>query len=245
MVEALAIDFSDKKNHKALNDGMNHVLELVREKLEAYTEEQQLAVMEGLIKTIPIDPYTDKPLVYKVTEDNFILYSIGRNFTDDGGEYTEFESWRETQQDGDYIFWPVFPEEKIDTLLTMFRHLLEFIISGQLIHHKDYDLVQPVIEHIQAHPQTPLSLTEAARMSSRSPSTVSRLFKKITGRSFKQYQIWFRLNRASQMLESMPNRPVAEIAQDCGFDDPLYFSRTFRKHFGYSPTIHRSQKISG
>jgi AraC-like DNA-binding protein len=140
---------------------------------------------------------------------------------------------------------PVFPEEKIDTLLTMFRHLLEFIISGQLIHHKDYDLVQPVIDHIQAHPQTSLSLSEAARMSGRSPSTVSRLFKKITGRSFKQYQIWFRLNRASRMLELMPNRPVAEIAQECGFDDPLYFSRTFRKHFGYSPSAHRNQKING
>jgi hypothetical protein len=56
---------------------------------------------EGFIKTIPIDPYTDKPLVYKVTEDNFILYSIGRNFTDDGGKYTEFESWKGTQQDGE------------------------------------------------------------------------------------------------------------------------------------------------
>jgi AraC-like DNA-binding protein/ligand-binding sensor protein len=138
---------------------------------------------------------------------------------------------------------PIFPEEKIDTLLSMFRHLLEFIISGRLIHHKDYDLVQPVIEQIQAHPQEQLSLGDAARMSGRSPSTVSRLFKKITGRSFKQYQIWFRLDRASVMLKSMPNRPVAEIAMDCGFDDPLYFSRTFRKHFGHSPTEHRNQAV--
>jgi AraC-like DNA-binding protein/ligand-binding sensor protein len=146
----------------------------------------------------------------------------------------------ELQQE--FLMTPVFAEEKIDTLLSMFRHLLELIISGQLIHHKDYDLVQPVIDQIQANPHIPLSLDEAARMSGRSPSTVSRLFKKITGRSFKQYQVWYRLERASNLLQTMPNRPVTEIAQECGFDDPLYFSRTFRKHFGHSPTIHRSQK---
>jgi AraC-like DNA-binding protein/ligand-binding sensor protein len=155
------------------------------------------------------------------------------------------DQWR-TEQGNDrlqqeFSKTPIFPENKIDTLLSMFRHLLEFIISSQLIHHKDYDLVQPVIDHIQAHPDEQLTLSDAARMSGRSPSTVSRLFKKITGRSFKQYQVWFRLDRASNLLQSMPNRPVAEIAQDCGFDDPLYFSRTFRKHFGHSPTTHRSR----
>lgn len=136
---------------------------------------------------------------------------------------------------------PIFPEEKIDTLLSMFRHLLEFIIGGQLIHHKDYDLVQPVIEHIRNNPTVPLSLEEAACMSGRSASTVSRLFKKTTGRSFKQYQVWFRLERAVNMLETMPNRPVTEIAQECGFNDPLYFSRVFKKHLGCSPTAHRTQ----
>jgi len=134
---------------------------------------------------------------------------------------------------------PTFPEEKIDTLLSMFRHLLEFIIGGQLIRHKDYDLVKPVIEHIHDHPGAELSLEDAARMTGRSPSTVSRLFKKTTGRSFKQYQVWFRLDRAANLLESMLNRPIAEIALDCGFDDPLYFSRTFRKHKGCSPTEYR------
>jgi AraC-like DNA-binding protein len=140
---------------------------------------------------------------------------------------------------------PTFPEEKIDTLLSMFRHLLEFIIGGHLIQHKDYDLVKPVIEHIHTHPGDELSLESAARMAGRSPSTVSRLFKKTTGRSFKQYQVWFRLDRAANMLESTPNRPVAEIAQDCGFDDPLYFSRVFRKHKECSPSEYRSRTGAG
>jgi len=136
----------------------------------------------------------------------------------------------------------VFPEEKIEVLLAMLRQLLELIIRSQLIHHKDYDLIEPVIERIRQHPECLVSLKAAAQISGRSASTVSRLFKKITGQSFKQYQTGFRLQRAAELLESMPNRPVAEIAQAVGFEDPFYFSRQFHKHAGASPSEYRSSK---
>jgi len=136
----------------------------------------------------------------------------------------------------------ILPEEKVEVLLAMLRQLLELIIRGQLIHHKDYDLIESVIEHIRLHPEHPMSLTEAVKISGRSASTVSRLFKKITGQSFKQYQTAFRLQRAAELLESMPNRPVAEIAKAVGFEDPFYFSRQFHKHAGASPSDYRSSK---
>jgi AraC-like DNA-binding protein len=136
----------------------------------------------------------------------------------------------------------VLPEEKIEVLLAMFRRLLELIIRSQLIHHRDYDLIEPVIEKIRQHPERALSLQEAVKISGRSASTVSRLFKKITGQSFKQYQTGFRLDRAAELLELMPNRPVAEIAQAVGFDDPFYFSRQFHKHTGRSPSDSRNSK---
>jgi len=140
-----------------------------------------------------------------------------------------------------FVASTVFPEEKIDTLLTMFRKMLELILSSRLIHPKDYDLIEPVIEQMREHPEAPLSLTEAARLSGRSPSTVSRLFKKSTGRSFKQYQVHLSLQRAAELLLSMPNHPVSEIARCVGFEDPFYFSRLFHRHLGQSPSEYRIQ----
>jgi AraC-like DNA-binding protein len=134
---------------------------------------------------------------------------------------------------------PVFPEDKIETLLAMFRQIVELIIRSQLIHHKDYDLIEPIIDQIRQNPANPLNLKEAARMSSRSPSTVTRLFKKMTGKSFKQYQVHFRLQNAAEQITTHPNRPIAEIAIDVGFSDPLYFSRLFKKHLGQSPSAYR------
>lgn len=147
----------------------------------------------------------------------------------------------ELQQE--YNQTPVFPEEKIKTLLSMFRHLLELILTGQLIHHKDYDLVEPVIEYMRSHPSETLNLEDAARMAGRSSSTVTRLFKKVTGRSFKQYQVWFRLEQSCALLRSMPTRPITEIAQAVGFEDPLYFSRMFHKHLNLSPSDYRKKNI--
>ena len=63
----------------------------------------------GLLKRLPMDPYSDKPLVYRKTNEGFTLYSVGENFTDDGGKMFMDDKgivkmWAE---DGDTVFWPV------------------------------------------------------------------------------------------------------------------------------------------
>lgn len=134
---------------------------------------------------------------------------------------------------------PVFPEAKIETLLSLFRHLLEFIVGDQLIHHKDYDLIRPVIEQIQKCPELELSLDAASAMVGRSSSTVTRLFKRVVGKSFKQYQVSYRLDLAAVRLRTNARCPVSVIASEVGYDDPLYFSRVFRKQFECSPSEYR------
>ena len=64
----------------------------------------------GLLKELPKDPYSDKPLVYKKKDDDFILYSVGPNFKDDGGEvFVKNGNPRRwgTNEAGDIVFWPV------------------------------------------------------------------------------------------------------------------------------------------
>ncbi|HCO95757.1 MAG TPA: hypothetical protein DIU00_17725 [Phycisphaerales bacterium] len=67
-------------------------------------------VAAGLLKEPPVDPYSDKPLVYKKTNGDFTLYSVGPNFKDDTGEiaikHNRPYKWG-TDEDGDIVFWPV------------------------------------------------------------------------------------------------------------------------------------------
>ena len=52
--------------------------------------------------SVPIDPYSGKPLVYKVAGDDFILYSVGQDFADSGGLRSYWG-----RDGGDQVFWPV------------------------------------------------------------------------------------------------------------------------------------------
>jgi hypothetical protein len=79
-----------------------------------YPENLRALVELGYLKEIPNDPYSDGPLVYKKTDDGFILYSVGENLSDDGGRVARREDGRIKQwaSEGDWIFRPV-PESQI------------------------------------------------------------------------------------------------------------------------------------
>jgi hypothetical protein len=66
-------------------------------------------VATGYLKQLPMDPYSDKPLVYRKTDHSFTLYSVSLNFTDDGGEVFRDDKGRvrEWFGQGDHAFWPV------------------------------------------------------------------------------------------------------------------------------------------
>jgi hypothetical protein len=66
-------------------------------------------VSSGFLKSLPMDPWSDKPLVYKKTESNFTLYSVGPNFKDDGGVMGTDEEGKPRMwaENGDWVFWPI------------------------------------------------------------------------------------------------------------------------------------------
>ncbi len=71
-----------------------------------------------------------------------------------------------------------------------------------------------------------------------------KLFKNEVGITPHAYLEKIRMETAAGFLRSMDSdhSSVAKIAQDCGYEDALYFSRTFKKHFGLSPTAYAKQE---
>jgi hypothetical protein len=72
-------------------------------------------VKDGYLEKIPADSYSDKPIVYKPKDGNFVLYSIGPNFEDNGGQSGRNKSGKYF---GDIVFWPVHKEEPVKAQLS-------------------------------------------------------------------------------------------------------------------------------
>ncbi len=68
-----------------------------------------------------------------------------------------------------------------------------------------------------------------------SPSQLNRRIKAATGLTTTNYVLKVRLNKAKKLLMKS-QKPIGEIALDCGFGDFAYFSRSFKKEFGMTPT---------
>ena len=75
-----------------------------------------------------------------------------------------------------------------------------------------------------------------------SVSSLQRAFAKYFGMSPKQYLIQLRMNRALELLTEN-ELSVKEISFVCGFTDEKYFSRAFKKKYGYPPSQFRKQII--
>ena len=61
----------------------------------------------GFIEKVPMDLYSDQPLVYKRVNGDFTLYSLGADFDDDGAVQTPKDRWGRKDEGGDAVFWPV------------------------------------------------------------------------------------------------------------------------------------------
>ena len=69
--------------------------------------------LEALIKIkyitkLPSEPYSDEIMRYKKVDNDFLLYSVGADFTDNRGvrsEGSDVAQWE--AEDADRLFWPV------------------------------------------------------------------------------------------------------------------------------------------
>ncbi len=88
-------------------------------------------------------------------------------------------------------------------------------------------------EHATRHPE--LTLSEIAKRCGASANHLNRILAKHTGRTFHQLLLRRRLQQASALLRQ-GRMNCTEAAFASGFNDSNYFSRAFRKAYGYSPS---------
>ncbi len=101
------------------------------------------------------------------------------------------------------------------------------------------DPVRSALEIIHRNYGNELNIKELADSLFLDSAYFSRLFKRQTGSSPKQYLLKIRMERARELLVTT-DHPVKEIAATVGYHDALYFSRLFYQTEGVSPSKYRA-----
>ncbi|MCR5432625.1 MAG: response regulator [Lachnospiraceae bacterium] len=89
-----------------------------------------------------------------------------------------------------------------------------------------------------------ISLEDVSRAVDISPYYFSRLFKEETGENFIEYLTSIRMEHAKELLTN-PGYSMKEICLMIGYQDPNYFSRSFKKNVGVTPTEYRDNGLAG
>jgi two-component system response regulator YesN len=99
--------------------------------------------------------------------------------------------------------------------------------------------VARAIAFIKANYGSQISLEQAAAAVGISPNRLSRLFSEETGKGFSDYLIEYRIEKAKGLLMAL-GASIKQVSMSCGYPDPNYFSRLFKKVTGLTPTAFSS-----
>lgn len=81
-----------------------------------------------------------------------------------------------------------------------------------------------------------LSLEEIAESIFVNASYLSKIFKRELQCTIIEYLTDFRIKTAQKILQFNPEIQLAQLAEKVGYSDPYYFSKSFKKHVGISPS---------
>ena len=100
-----------------------------------------------------------------------------------------------------------------------------------------------MLEYIHLHCYERLTMPDVARALGYSEDYLSRLLHEQVSCSFRRYIHYLRIQRAKQELLS-GSRTIREIAEDCGYSNPKFFSTAFQKCEGITPSVYRNLYVS-
>ena len=102
-----------------------------------------------------------------------------------------------------------------------------------------YNEITRIIKYIQENFRDNISIRDMAFAYNMSYSTLCRIMKRKMGLTINEYINGIRLMEAERLLLTT-DKSILAISGESGFSDPSYFTRVFKKRYGYSPTRFRT-----
>ncbi len=100
--------------------------------------------------------------------------------------------------------------------------------------HKE-DIIMQVDTYIKENYSKDINTTTIAEHFNFTPAYLSKLFREHKSVTPSAYLLQIRINKAKELLKDRPEYKIKDVAAYIGYEDPLYFSKVFKKAVGMSP----------
>ena len=117
----------------------------------------------------------------------------------------------------------------------IFLTINRFLKEGQYTNSDMINDIERAVHYFKENFNKEISIEQYADEHLMSVNWFIHSFKSIMKVSPLQYVVSLRINAAKAYLENT-NKSIAQIAEEVGYDNPLYFSRIFKKRCGTTPT---------
>ncbi|GGD50189.1 response regulator [Paenibacillus nasutitermitis] len=135
--------------------------------------------------------------------------------------------------------WPVEDQASFDRMRDAVKGMIDEIKGSRNLGSRNNIL--KAVKYIGEHyAREELSLKDVADSLGMSVPYLSRSFKEEMDINFVKYLIGVRMEKAKLLLEQ-GECPTTEAAYQAGFSDYSHFSKTFKKHYGLTPSDFRKQ----
>lgn len=132
----------------------------------------------------------------------------------------------------------------IGNLFRLFQYMIDSTSRKPKAAESDINLryIRDVISFISKKYYEPIKIKEIAEVCGLDRSYLSKIFKNATNYSPQEYLIFYRMNKAKQLLAD-PDTPIQHVAYSVGYTDPFAFSKIFKKEIGMSPSEYREKHL--
>lgn len=139
----------------------------------------------------------------------------------------------------------LFALKDYQAVMTYMQNLQQTVIAqgGARRSGESNPLADNILAYMTAHyHDASLSAVQVADALGVSVSHLSRVMNRSIGCGFPEMLQKLRLEHAVELLVEKPDLSIAQLAQQCGFSSASYFTASFKRVYGVTPSVYRSNQ---
>lgn len=131
---------------------------------------------------------------------------------------------------------PLYDTPMLEKMFELFKVSIGLLIETESLRVRQPDLIEKVLMYLDTNIGESITLADVSKAVHRSPSSITHTLQAKLGCSFQQLLINKRLATFEHAILRDPGLQIQEAARRAGYQDPLYFSRLYKKNRGQTPS---------